>query len=94
MLYAQSLGLAKTLLYPLKPLSSQAIKSHAGKANYEPKAQNETMQHRILPILILISTKRKEKGHEKRRSSTPEARKREKMKKNRKKVKRKQITLN
>ena len=47
MFYAQSVGLAKDVAYPLKPPSFQAIKSHPGKTwSYEPKALNETM----LPI--------------------------------------------
>ena len=86
----------------MQPPSSQAIKSHAGKArSYKPqkRALNETMlpmkkieksltishsQHRTLPIPTSIKVK--EWGHEKKRTSTPEARK-----KNRKKNKIKQI---
>ena len=44
MLYAQSVGLARNIVYPLKVSSSQATKSHPGKArSYEPKALNEAM---------------------------------------------------
>ena len=44
MLYTQSVGLAKNVAYPLKPLFSKAIMSHTGKArSYESKALNETM---------------------------------------------------
>ena len=44
MLYVQCVGLAEDVAYPLKPLSSQATRSHPGKAKtYEPKALNETM---------------------------------------------------
>ena len=44
MLYAQSVGLAKNVAYPLKPPASQATRSHPGKAKrFEPKALNETM---------------------------------------------------
>ena len=47
MLYAQSAGLVKTFLYPLKLSSSLAqSQSHAGKAkSYKPqyRALNETM---------------------------------------------------
>ena len=75
MLYARGVGLAKNVVYPLKPPSSQAIKSHAGKAkNYEPKVLNETMlpikrkksitisntQHGTTPIPTPILTKEKE----------------------------------
>ena len=43
MLYAQCVGLAEDVVYPLKPPSSQATRSHPGKAKcYEPKALNET----------------------------------------------------
>ena len=39
MLYAQSVGLAKTLLYPLKTPSFQVTKSHAGIArSYKTKS--------------------------------------------------------
>ena len=75
MLYAQHMRLDEDVAYPLKILSSQAIKSHPGKAkSYEPKALNETMlpmkrkksisishtKHRTTPIPNLLSTKEKE----------------------------------
>ena len=87
MLYAQCVGLAEDVVYPLKP-SSHATRSHPGKAKiYEPKALNETMlpmtrkksinishtQHGTTPIPTPISTK--EWGREKQRRPTPEARK-------------------
>ena len=44
MLYAQCVGLKKDVAYPLKTPSSQATRSHPGKArSYEPKALNEIM---------------------------------------------------
>ena len=46
MLYALCVGLAKNVVYPLKPPSSHATRSHSGKAKrYEPKAllDNKTM---------------------------------------------------
>ena len=44
MLYVQGVGLTWDVAYPLKPPSSQATRSHPGKAkSYEPKALNETM---------------------------------------------------
>ena len=44
MLYAQKVELSKNVVYPLKPLSSQATRSHPGKTrNYKPKALKETM---------------------------------------------------
>ena len=76
--------------HPLKPPSSQATRSHPGKAkSYEPKTLNETMlpmrrkksitishtQHRTTPIPAPILTKEKEWGCEKKRRPTPGARK-------------------
>ena len=44
MLYARCVGLANDVAYVLKPPSSQATRSHPGKAkSYEPRALNETM---------------------------------------------------
>ena len=44
MLYARGVRLAKDAAKPLKPSSSQATRSHSGKArSYELKALNETM---------------------------------------------------
>ena len=75
MIYACCVGLAKDVAYPLKPPSSQATRSHQGKAKtYEPKALNETMlpmkrkkiitishtQHGTTPIPTLTSTKKNE----------------------------------
>ena len=75
MFYAQRVGLAEDVAYPLKPPSSQATRLHPGKAkNYEPKALSQTMlpkkrkkritishtQHRTAPISTPISTKEKE----------------------------------
>ena len=88
MLYAQCLGLAEDVAYPLNPLSSQATWSRPGKAkSYEPKALNETMlpmkrkksitishtQLRTTPIPTPISTKEKEWGREKQGRPTPGA---------------------
>ena len=42
MLYARCVGLAKDVVYPLTPPSSQATRSHPAKS-YEPKARNETL---------------------------------------------------
>ena len=90
MLYAQGVGLAEDAAYPINPPSSQATRSHPGKAkSYEPKALNETMlsmkrkksitishtQYRTTPIPTPISTKKKKIGREKQRRPTPEARK-------------------
>ena len=67
--------------HSLNPPSSQATRSHPGKAKrYEPKALNETIlpmkrkknitishtQQRTTPISTPISTKEKEWGHEKK----------------------------
>ena len=75
MLYVQGVGLTWDVAYPLKPPSSQATRSHPGKAKrFEPKALNETMlpirrkksitishtQHGTTPIPTPISTKVKE----------------------------------
>ena len=75
MLYTRCVGLAEDVAYPLKPPSSQATRSHPGKAkSYESKALNETMmpmkrkknitishiQHITTPIHTTISTKEKE----------------------------------
>ena len=75
MFYTRRVGLAEDIAYPLKTPSSQATRSHPGKAkNYEPKALNETMlpmkrkknitishtQHGTTPIPTPISTKEKE----------------------------------
>ena len=71
MLYARCLGLTKDVACPLKLPSSQATKSHLGKAKkYERKALNETMpmrrkkcitfshtQHRTTPISTLFQPK-------------------------------------
>ena len=96
MIYACCVGLAKDVAYPLKPPSSQATRSHQGKAKtYEPKALNETMlpmkrkksitishtQHRTTPIPTHISTKDKEWGRKKKRRKTPGVRKSKKRKK-------------
>ena len=44
MLYTRGMGLAKEVVYPLNLPSSQATRSHPGKAkSYEAKALNETM---------------------------------------------------
>ena len=44
MLYARCVGLAEDVAYPLNSPSSQATRSHPGKAkSYEPKALNETL---------------------------------------------------
>ena len=85
MLYAQSVGLAKNAAYPLKPPSSQATRSHSGKArNYGPKALNETMLLMRRKKSFTIShpntgyhqrfNQRERMGTEKRRP-TPRARK-------------------
>ena len=81
MLYAQCVGLAKDVVYPLIPLSSQATRSHPGKAkSYEPKTLNVTMlpmrrkksitishtQQRTTPISTPISTKEKNRDMKKR----------------------------
>ena len=73
-------GTRKGRSVPTNPPSSQATRSHPGKAkSYEPKALNETMlpmrrkksltishtQHRAPPIPTTISTKKKECGREK-----------------------------
>ena len=101
MLYARGVGLAKDVAYPLKPLSSQATRSHPGKAkSYEPKALNKTIlpkrrkesitishtQQRTTPISTPILTKETKWGHEKKRRPTPGVRKSKKMGKNRRKV--------
>ena len=71
MFYARGVGLA----YQLNPTSSQATRSHSGKArSYEPKVLNEAMlpkmrkksitishtQQRTTPISTPISTQEKE----------------------------------
>ena len=77
------MGLAKDVVYPLKPPIFRSAKSHPGKAkSYEPKTLNET----LLPIQDHthshpISTKEKEWGREKNRKPTPGARKSKKRKK-------------
>ena len=96
MLYARYIGPANDLAYQLNPPSSQAARSHPGKVrSYEPKALNETMlpmrrkksltishtRYRTLPIPTPISIKEKEWGCEKKKISSPGARKSKQRKK-------------
>ena len=82
MLYARVDGIAKNVGYTLTPPSTQATRSHPGKArSYEPKAQNETMlsMRRNKSITIshtqhkttAIPTKEKEWGREKKGRPIP-----------------------
>ena len=103
MLYVRCVGLAKNAVYPQTPLSSQATRSHPGKAkSYELKALNETMWgernvslfhtlntglHQFLP-----SFQPKRKNGDVRKGGNPQG-EQEKINKgkNRRKVNRKQI---
>ena len=54
MLYAQCVGLAEDVAYPLNPPSSQATRSHPAKS-FEPKSLNETMwrERKVSPFRTL-----------------------------------------
>ena len=82
--------------HTLNPPSSQATRSHPGKAkNYKPKALNEKVlpmrrkksiiishtQQKTTPISTPISTKEKKLGNDKKRRPTPGARKSKQRKK-------------
>ena len=101
--------LQKLLLYPLKPLSYQAAKSHAGKRrSYKPpknspvwnnaayeveRKERKDTQHRIPPIATLISIKRKNR-HIKIRRPTLEAKNKKRNKTGKKLKENKLIKLN
>ena len=98
MLYAQCVGLAKVVAYPLKPHLFPS-KKDAFKASKGPKWNNAAYeggerkvsqfdtQHRTTTIPTTIPTKDKEWGREKKRRPTPAARKSKQRKKSRGKLK-------
>ena len=57
MLYARCVGLAEDASYPLNPPSSQATRSHSGKAkSFEPKARRPTTGARNSTVNKVLNT--------------------------------------